>query len=187
MTREKSLKGNFKIILHALNDVEEKRLNRRITIPMSLLFLALALAPILTASATTASRTKTVYFPSASDTWSIAHYPYMWTQGDYIEGTRDLGRIALLKGMAIHMVLSYNVLKGNGEIDIDVYINGNKVGSLAVLAGMTTVDASFTFKMFCKGGVVTIKYLETNTVASEYGSITISSTASTVAFEGFII
>jgi hypothetical protein len=164
------------------------RLNRKITIPMFLLLLALVLTPIGAASATLANIKKTVYFPSASDTWSIAQYPYMWTQGDYIEGTRTLGSFALLKGMGIHVVLSYNSLKTPyGEVDIDVYVNGNRVGSLVVRPGDTTVDASLSFKTLCKGGVVTIEFLETNTVVSGYGSVTISSTSSTVTFEGFII
>jgi len=180
----KSLKRDFNIT----NAVEAERLNRKVAIPVSLLFLALVLTPIGTASDTTASRTMTVNFPSADDTWSIAHYPYMWTQGDYIEGTRDLGRFALLKGMDIHVVISFNVLHTPyGEVDIDVYVNDNKVGSFVVLPGMTTLDASFSFKISCKGGVVKIKFLETNTVASGYGSITISSTSSTVTFKGLII
>jgi hypothetical protein len=161
------------------------------------LLLALLLTTLQSVSAANAiptvaiGKTVTVDFPSANDTWSISHNPYMWTEGDYIQGTRDLGRFANLTGMRSHVVLSQNSLWGIGEVHIDVYVNGVKEGSFVVKPGDSAVDASFSFKMLCKGGVVTIKYLETNTVPntpnSSYGSITISSTSSTVTFTGIII
>ena len=128
---------------------------------------------------------KTVAFPTANDTWSITYYPYMWIKGDYIEGTRDLGKFAILWQMRIHLALE-NFLTGLGEVDIDVYLNGVKVGSFVVLPGDTAVDVTLSFLMFCKRGLVTIKYLETNTVASGCGSIIISHTDSTIKFVGLI-
>lgn len=125
-------------------------------------------------------------FPTASDTWSIYYYPYMWTKGDYIEGTRNLGTPITITHMAIHLELSYNSLWGIGEVDINVYLDGVKVGSYKVLPGEFSKDLLFGgLWVSVPDGLVTIKYLETNTVASGYGSITISSVYSCVMFAGW--
>jgi len=125
-------------------------------------------------------------FPTADDTWSILHYPYMWTQGDYIEGTRNLGTSIRITHIAIHLELSYSSLWGIGEVDIDVYLDGIKAGSFKILPGEFSKDLLFGgLSISVPDGIVTIKYLETNTVASGYGSITISSVYSGVMIAGW--
>jgi len=131
--------------------------------------------------------TETVYFPTAKDTWAIRNYPYVWVEGDYIEGTRDLGLFALIIFMDIHLELATNTLHDEGKVKFDVYINDKDAGSFVVLPGDTAVDVTLRKFLFSWDGVVMIKFLVTETVATGKGSIIIDDTLSTIAFRGLII
>lgn len=146
---------------------------------LSVLFMLAVFSTVFTNTGLAATL---VYFPTDADTWSIASDPYMWHDGDYIEGTRDISvNTVYVDRIKVHAVLSYNVLSASGEVDIDVYLNNVLVGGFTVFANDDAVDAEFFFPPIeLVDGLVTIKYLETNTVAPGAGSITIDDMESTV-------
>ena len=145
-----------------------------------LLVMTVMLSPIASAS----NINVPVQFPSSAlDTWSFMHYPYMWNAGDHIEGTRNLGPVDTISTMQIHLVITTNYLDGPGEVDIDVYLNGVRVGNFGVYPGESVKDVHIDFSpVSTNNGDMTIKYLETNTVLPGRGSIEIDGTQSTVSF-----
>lgn len=153
-----------------------------------MLVLVISAFPLGHASENASNRKRRVVaprvFPTPDDTWVIYSDPYMWHAGDYIEGTRYLGAGPMrITHLIIHVELSYTSLWGIGHVDIDVYLNGNYVGSFVFEPGQVSKDLMFTgLSVYSPDGMVTIKYYETNTVASGYGSITICSVYSCVFF-----
>lgn len=162
-------------------------MKRRATLSIFLISLALLSVAVPSVSATTTEMTETVYFPTANDTWAIMNYPYVWVEGDYVEGMRDLGLFALIIFMDIHLELATNTLHDEGEVNFDVYINDKYAGNFVVSPGDTAVDVTLLKFCFSWDGVVMIKFLVTETVALGKGSIVIDDMSSTIAFRGLII
>lgn len=176
----------FKIKIRVKIELEDMTLKKRTIFSVFLISLALLLAFVaVPVSAVNTDMTETFNFPTVDDTWNIANDPFMYLEGDYVEGTRDLGFFALLFGIDIHLELDYNGLTGDGYIDIDVYVDDKLVGSFTVMPGDTTKDVSFFFIKFVRGGLVKLTYFETNNVVSMGGAIIIDDTMSTVTFKGF--
>lgn len=117
-----------------------------------------------------------ITFPATGDTKVISKDPYMWTSGDSIEGARTttLPSATSISG-------TWNITNSigtcglfgttTGKVNVDVSINGTKVGSLVIKSGTgSAVPISFTFGAIT-GPTYTIKYQLTATVASGCGQI----------------
>jgi hypothetical protein len=125
---------------------------------------------------------ESVTFPATGDTISVASDPYWWHAGDYAEGSRTLG-LNSINRVDYDLAISYNVLGGTGQVDLNLYINGTYVGNFTVLPGEYSRSLSFSFSPI-SGPVYTIRLEETNTVDPGQGSIIIPLDTSSMTFFG---
>lgn len=115
-------------------------------------------------------------FPSSTSTIVLAHDPYMWTIGDYVEEGFTSTLFLPAVSLKIHFVTIANPgLSGGGYIPMDVLINGQKVGSFTITSTQYTIDATYAIPagLIPGGGTFTIKYYETRTVDPGLGSVQI--------------
>jgi hypothetical protein len=113
-----------------------------------------------------------IVFPKSTDTHVMVYDPYMWNSGDYVQGSRTTS-LASATSLSGSFEIT-NSLASGGFIDIDVYLNSKKVGTFTFSSTSgATIPISLSFPAVV-GPTYVIKYLETNTVASGAGSITIT-------------
>jgi len=117
-----------------------------------------------------------ITFPATGDTKSIAKDPYIWTNGDYLEGSRTTTLAS-----ATSLTGTWNVTNSvgtcglfgttTGKVNVDVLLNGTKVGAL-VIKGSTgaSVPIALTFPAVT-GPTYKLRYQLTATVASGCGQI----------------
>jgi hypothetical protein len=118
-------------------------------------------------------------FPSSTSTVYLAHNPYMWTQGDYVQQTFTWPYASQAVQLVIHFEVSASYLSGDGYIPINVLVNGAKVGELTITRGHNCIDKTFSLiPNPVNQGSFTIKYLETRTVDAGKGSVELDYTNS---------
>lgn len=141
--------------------------------------------PVDTGTVTTSAD---ITFPATGDTKVISKDPYIWTSGDYIEGSRTTtlpSATSITGTWKITNSIGTCGLLGTttGKVNADVSINGTKVGSLVIKSSTgTSVPISFTFPAIT-GPTYKIRYQLTATVASGCGQIETSWDTSTLTLK----
>lgn len=108
-----------------------------------------------------------VIFPKTGDSKAIAKDPYIWTNGDWIQGVRTTTLAAATSVSGTWQIT--NSLSSCGKVYVDVSINGTKVGALNFGSGTSSVPVSFSFAAIA-GPTYTIRYQLTATVGSGCGA-----------------
>jgi hypothetical protein len=105
-------------------------------------------------------------FPGASDT-SVTMLTNYWNMGDYIEGTRTTS-LPTITRLMMNVTTSANGLTCDTQ-DMDVIVNGTRVGGFMIHSGQTVITDSFTFAAIT-GPTYTIRFQTTRTVTGGCGS-----------------
>ena len=98
--------------------------------------------------------------------------PYhIWAIDDYWAQTFPGTALDQASEMDLRLFIDDNILTAGDYVDLDVLLNGTKVGDLTIPSGLTgACDYSFAFSDIL-GPTYAVKLLETNTVPSGHGSV----------------
>lgn len=142
-----------------------------------------AIATVTGAMAQTFSAT----FPSDSSTvvsstgaLSATSIGYFWSvaRGDMVEETYVGTGLASVVQLDLELEVVENVLSGGSQVDWDVRVNGNSVGSFSVAEGyLGAISESFAFAAIAGAGTYTVGIHVSNEVAPGFGSIALEKNA----------
>jgi len=142
---------------------------------MSITLLALLALPAMAES---------FNFPTPNDTFVMVYYPYWWNANDTVYGNRTVTSASVTHADCV-LNIYYNSLTTGGHVDLDFYLGGTYVGTHTITESDGVGDVSFSYDFApISGGTVEFKYVETNTVCSGCGSISMDEGLSTVDLTG---
>ncbi len=99
---------------------------------------------------------------------------HVWTAGDFWEQTFNGTGLGAAASLQLDLEIDDNILNGLAFVDFDVLVNSTTVGSFTVNEGEMGMQIyNFTFSPIA-GPNFTIKMLETNTVPSGQGSVSMA-------------
>ena len=138
----------------------------------------MAMAALLVMAAT--ANAAPLYFGGAGFNW-LANGPlatpyHVWTTGDYWDQSFSGTGLTSAGGLGLNLLINDNTLASGDQVDMDVLLNGTNVGNFSVLSGVTgMITSSFAFAPVASMPSQTfdIEMLETNTIPSGQGSVSL--------------
>ncbi len=138
-------------------------------------------AVLLVAGAAASQAAGPLYFSSPDFVW---YHPsggatpnHIWVAGDYWDQTFNGTGLANATALGLNIDIDDNILDPTQQVNLDVLLNGTNVGSFSIASGVTGfVSNTFLFSPVLALGTDSfdIKMLETNTIPSGLGSVSMS-------------
>lgn len=123
------------------------------------------------------AKAATLYFSEPDFVWhhtgGLATPYHIWVRGDYWAQTFTGTGQPTADQMLLTLFVNSNLLTSGNQLNLDVILNANVIGSLSIPSGLTGAQTyQFTFSPF-SGPDYSIKLLATNTVPPLGGAVSI--------------